>query len=229
MIAFLHTLESNVDKFDKLAKKYASDQTVKHFVNENILSNALRTGQTDCAGFRSEIERIKLLNPELIICTCSSYGEACDRRADVERIDEPIVEYIVANYKKIGLAYAASSTLAVSSDLIRTTATIMDKEIEIYNIDCTDAWIHFQNKETETFGKKVAQKIKEEAGNVEVIFLAQASMEVAMKDLKEVNVKVLSSPEYGVKSYLTPLSHAAKHNKTLTNKSITSPQNILAI
>lgn len=203
MIAFLHTLQSNVDKFDTIAQKYAANRSIKHFVNETLLTNALNTGKSDCEGFRAEIEAIRKLNPELIICTCSSYGEACDRRIDVERIDEPIVKYIVANFKKIGLAYAATSTRSVSADLIRTTATVMDKEVDIIDIDCSEAWPYFQQKDFDQYAKQIAKTVKAQASQVEVIFLAQASMEDAKLHLDDLNIEVLSSPEYGVKSYLS--------------------------
>jgi len=203
MIAFLHTLSANVEKFDLLAQKYAADVDVKHFVNETILINALKNGKTDFDGFNAEIEKIKLSKPDLIICTCSSYGEACDRRADVERIDAPIVEYIVANYSKIGLAYAASSTRDISADLIITNATAMDKNIEIVDIDCTSAWPYYEQKNIEQYYREIAKIISSNNDEPEVIFLAQASMEGAKQYLPKNNkIEVVTSPEYGVMSLL---------------------------
>ena len=66
---------------------------------------------------KKEIELIKKENPSLLICTCSTYGEECDNDSSIYRIDKPIVEYIVQNFKKIGLVYTANSTKKVSENL----------------------------------------------------------------------------------------------------------------
>ena len=200
MIAFLHTLNANVDKFEALAKKHAPEQETQHFVNEAILIKALKTGVTDYEGFNAEVEKIKALQPELIICTCSSYGEASDRRGDVERIDRPIVEYMLTNYSKIGLAFAATSTRSASANLITNTAKTMHKEVTIIDINCSAAWPHFEKKNMKRYDEVIADTIKEQAENVEVIFLAQASMEGTKEHLKALTKEVLSSPEFGVRS-----------------------------
>lgn len=202
MIAFLHTISANVDKFELLAQKYAPGVQVKHFVNEAILTNALKNGKPDCEGFNAEVDKIKALNPTKIICTCSTYGDACDRTVDIERIDEPIVSYIVSKFKKIGLAYTASSTRTTSEDLIKTCATVQGKDVEIFAINCTDAWPLYEQKNQVQYNKKIAGSIKEQASNVDVVFLAQASMEGASEFLQNIGVEVLTSPEFGVKSYL---------------------------
>lgn len=202
MIAFLHTLNSSIDKFDALVKKYASDQEVKHFVNEAILTNALETGETDYVGFDAAVEKIKEEQPELIICTCSSYGEASDKRGDVLRIDRPMAEYTVGNYSRIGLAYAAASTRVASANLLMNAAKSIGKTIEIVDVDCTQAWAHFQEKDMVQYATSIAHTIQDNATRVEAVFLAQASMEGAKAYLEELKIEVLASPEYGVKQLL---------------------------
>lgn len=203
MIAFLHTLRPNVAKFEALAKVYAPKQEIMHFVNEEILTNALASGVTDYAGFNAEVEKIKVHQPTLIICTCSSYGDACDRRTDIKRIDRPIVEQIVGNYNRIGLAYAALSTRDISANLITSTAKHMKKDVKIIDIDCSSAWPYYKNGRIDKYNAEIANTILKVANKVDVVFLAQASMEGSIDLLKEVDLEVLSSPAYGVEYYLT--------------------------
>lgn len=202
MVAFLHTLEANVAKFEALVKNYAPELHVQHFVNEVLLQSALADGEIDYEGFCAEVEKIKEYSPERIICTCSTYGEAADRRGDVERIDRPVVEYIVKKYKKVGLAYAATSTLGASRRLLLNSAQDLKREIEIIPIDCTAAWPSYQSGEMSTYALSIASAVKAKASSVEAVFLAQASMEGALEFLTGLGVEVLTSPDFGVAFYL---------------------------
>lgn len=198
MIAFLHTLSSNVEKFEALAKKYNADCEVKHFVNEKILVDALATGVVDYEAFNAEVEEIKREHPDKIICTCSTFGEASDRRGDVWRIDRPMAALVVSRYTKIGLAYAATSTRGASADLLLAVAREQGREVELVDIDCSRAWPSFEAKDMDGYASKIADEIRQHKDGVEVVFLAQASMEGAKAYLEDFPVEVLASPEYGV-------------------------------
>lgn len=202
MIAFLHTSDVHIEKFEKLVRKYDKEITIKHYVNKELLDSALLNGTTDTISFCKEIEAIREDNPSLLICTCSTYGEESDNCEDVNRIDRPIVEYLVSNYSKIGLAYSANSTKVVSENLIYRVAADQDKKIEILNCDCSEYWIHFEQGNFVEYYKSIAREITLIESSVEVIFLAQASMEGAKKYLAEIEERVLSSPEFGVKELL---------------------------
>ncbi|MFC2109728.1 hypothetical protein ACFLRU_01270 [Bacteroidota bacterium] len=198
MIALLHTLEANKDKFEKIIRKVDSKVAIKHFVNENLLKTALATGQSDSTSFKVEIEKIKKENPSLIICTCSTYGEDCDKEIDVYRIDRPIAEYIVQKYTRIGLAYAATSTKKISERLLLDISSNLEKDITILNCDCTEFWPNYEAKNYEAYEKGIAEKIKSIEPKVDVVFLAQASMENTKKHLSHLKKEVLASPEFGI-------------------------------
>ncbi|UXX79218.1 hypothetical protein N7E81_17840 [Reichenbachiella carrageenanivorans] len=202
MIAFLHTIASNADKFEKLVRQYDDKVVVKHFVNEQLLTTALRTGEVDFQLFKSEIVNIKKEQPSLVICSCSTYGEASDQEGGVARIDRPIAEYLVNSYKKIGMAYAASSTHKASQKLLLDSATVINKAVEIIPIDCTDCWQFFEAGQQDEYEKGIAQKIEHLSTEVDVVFLAQASMEGAKRHLKLFEREILTSPDYGVKELL---------------------------
>ncbi len=139
----------------------------------------------------------------MIVCTCSTYGEECDKSDFVERIDKPVVEYLVENYNKIGLAFTANSTKRVSKELILRIAIEKNKEIEILHCDCSEAWKYYESNDFPNYSKSIAETIKEIENDVDVIFLAQASMENAKNYLLDFSKEIYSSPEFGIKKYLS--------------------------
>ncbi|MCF7567092.1 hypothetical protein L3X37_01765 [Sabulilitoribacter arenilitoris] len=191
MIAFLHTSNIHIDKFEKLVRKFNSDIEIKHFVNADILSYALKKGKTDSKSFQEEVFKIKKEQPDLIICTCSTYGEECDKTKDIERIDEPIAKFLVSNFTKIGLAYTANSTKKVSKNLILKMAKNNNKSIQIVNCDCSSSWKYYENNDLKNYAKSIAKKIESIESDVEVIFLAQASMEGSKDYLKKFRKKYI--------------------------------------
>ena len=202
MIAFLHTSDIHIPKFDALVKKYNPTIEIRHFVNAAILKSALENGKTDNETFLAEVEKIKKDKPQLIICTCSTYGGECDHTEGIERIDFPIAEYLVKNYRRIALAYTALSTKNTSEDLLLKTARQLDKKIEILHCDCTDGWPYYEKNDAENYGFHIAEKIRDIETEVDAVFLAQASMEVAKPYLNDISKNVYSSPEFGINTFL---------------------------
>jgi len=202
MIAFLHTSKVHIDRFENLVRKHNSTIEIQHHVNKSLLDSALTIGKADTISFKKEIACIKKTNPSIIICTCSTYGEECDRIDDVQRIDEPIVKHLIKkNYKK-RLVYTATSTKTISENLILKISSQLNKPIEIINCDCSEYWVHFEEGNIDLYESNIANKIKDIEVQVDVLFLAQASMEGAKKHLPHLNNKVFSSSEHGIITYL---------------------------
>lgn len=202
MIAFLHTSEIHITKFENLVRIFNKDVEIKHFVNTDILSYALENGKTDDKTFEIEVALIKEFNPELIICTCSTYGASCDKNNYIERIDKPIAEYLIANYTNIGLAFTATSTQVVSRDLLLSIAKEYNKSVKIIDCDCSEAWKYYETNDFATYEKTIAENLKKFEDRVEVLYLAQASMEGAMKYLLDFTKEIHSSPAFGIEKYL---------------------------
>ena len=202
MIAFLHTVQQLKSKFENLVKEHSDDITVKHFVKEDLLTNALKNGKSDDILFNECIDEILKEKPKMIICTCSSYGESSDQLTNVLRIDRPIAQYIVANFSKIGMAFTATSTKVISENLLLSEASKINKTIDILPIDCSNAWKYYESKDFDKYERSIAETINENYKKVDVIFIAQASMQGAIKLLEHIDKPMLTSPEYGVKSFV---------------------------
>lgn len=203
MITFLHTTSTLVERFEKLVRKYHPNIPIKHYVNEDLLKNALLEGKTDTLQFNKEVDNIiEKEGNSLLVCTCSTFGQECDNRSDIYRIDEPIVSFLVSKYQKIGLAYTANSTKEVSKDLILKTGAKLNKAVEVIECDCSPFWKYFENKDISNYEKKIAEKVQLLEAQVDVMFLAQASMEGAITHLTNFKKEVFTSPEFGIKTFL---------------------------
>jgi len=200
-ITFLHTSNSHINRFEKIVKEIDKNIETEHFVNEEILETALKTGNIDVNGFRNEIARIKTGKYGRIICTCSTYGELCDNK-DVFRIDKPIAENIVSKYSKIGIAFTVNSTKEKSKSLLKKVAEKQGEQIKIIEINCEDCWQWFQEGDLKKYSIEIANRIKQKGNDFEVVFLAQASMERAKEYLVNENYKTVSSPKFGIEKYI---------------------------
>ena len=205
MLAFLHTSPTHIQRFTTLVRKYNPSIEIVHFVNEELLETVMKTGRIDLKGFEGLIKSIQEKHPKLIICTCSTYGEACNNYTNVKRIDLPIAHYIVEHFSRIILAYTAVSTQYVSKRLIEDVAKTKRKKIEIILCDCSTAWDYFLLNEMENYYKEIFRKVNEINKKGSVIFLTQASMEGAKKYFENMDVEVFSSGEFGVMKYLEEL------------------------
>ena len=201
-ITFLHTSKSHIKRFNQIINEIDNTIETKHFVNEELLETALKTNQIDVQGFKNEILKIRTNEMESIICTCSTYGELCEEDEKVYRIDKPMVELIVSNYSKIGLAFTVSSTKEISKNLILNIAKKQGKEIQIKEIDCQNCWKYFEMGNTDKYTFEIANQIKKMGNDCEVIFLAQASMEKVKPYLLKEKYKTVSSPKYGIEKHL---------------------------
>lgn len=206
MIAFLHTNKAHISNFENLVRAHNTSVEIKHYVNKDILDEALKTGVTNTEQFEKEIKAIRQDNPSLIVCTCSTYGAESDKFSDVYRIDQPIVDFLVTNYTKIGLVYTANSTKTISDALIRRIANAKSKTISIVECDCAHLWKHFEANDLDLYNKGIAEAVMKMADAVDVFFLAQASMAGAINFLEALKKPIYTSPEYGVKTLLEQLS-----------------------
>lgn len=95
-----------------------------------------------------------------------------------------------------------SSTKKTSKALIERLAKERKKSIQMIEIDCSICWQWFEKEDMERYEVEIANQIKLQTEHIEVVFLAQASMEGAKKYLTNEKYEVVSSPEFGVKRYL---------------------------
>lgn len=204
-VTFIHTGEVHKANFEALVRKFDPNIGIHHVVNEQMLAEALVTGVPSQEAFEGEIRRAQLSNPDLIICTCSTFGELADQSGVVKRIDRPVVEYMVSGYSQIGLAFSAKSTWVSSSRLIESQAARLNKTVELVPIDCSRYWPDFLEGDSNAYYRGIADQVIKNLGAFEVVFLAQASMSGAQPFLAKKGIEVLTSPPMGVEELLKSL------------------------
>lgn len=103
------------------------------------------------------------------------------------------------------MAFTANSTKEVSKNILLKIAKDKNKEITIVNCDCSTSWKYYENNDFANYEKSIAQNILKIEKEVEVVFLAQASMEGVKESLSDFTKEIYSSPKFGVQEYLKDL------------------------
>ena len=69
-LAFLHTSQSHIEKFDHILNSLGSNIKQKHYIKSELIDYAIKNNKTDSINFKNIIDKIKLDKPDFIICTC---------------------------------------------------------------------------------------------------------------------------------------------------------------
>src|SRR5690606_11067479 len=118
---------------------------------------------------------------DFILVTCSSIGAAVEAAAaltevPVLRVDQPMADLAVQRGKRIGVLATLPTTLDPTSDLVRRRAMLADKKIVLNSRLCEGAFDALMSGDAAQHDAMVAAALRELAGEVDVILLAQASM-----------------------------------------------------
>ena len=202
-MVFLHTSPVHISRFNAILNALHYKHEVRHYVNEALLNTVLETGCLDKVGFKKQLDTIRKETHEVVLCTCSTYGTLTEGFDDVERIDYPLANYVVSHYQFVGVAYTVKSTLMVTMELLHAVADKNGKKVSCSMIDCTSAWPHFESGDLEAYDNEISNIISKESLNVDVVYLAQASMDGVERTLSDqLGKEVLSTPLFCVNAYL---------------------------
>ncbi len=207
-IACIHT--SNVSYYDlkDLFKQTAPEVELFNIVDDSLLEEVKTVGHITPAIISRMCTYFKIaesLGADLIFNQCSSVGEASDIAAKcvsipVVKVDEAMAEKAVEMGKKIAVIATVASTVAPSSNLVRTKAKLAGKEVVVDEVLVDGALdILMKEKDVEKHNRLVLDAIERASENHDVIVLAQGSMTALLPYLKETKVPVLTSPAMGVK------------------------------
>jgi aspartate/glutamate racemase len=205
-VGFLHTASSHVPAFEALLAQVAPGVDGVHVVDEALLADAATQGLD--AGLLARLEgRLRELAqhaPGVIVCTCSTFSGHAERLSQqlgvrVLRIDRPLAERAVAHGGRIALVAAVSSTLAPTRALFEECATARGSAAVLVDAPCLEAWALFQRGEHAAYYAAIARHVRDIAGVVDVVVLAQASMAPAADLLPDLAIPVLTSPVLAVR------------------------------
>lgn len=209
-LAFLHTAAVHVDTFDRLVRAAAPGLSMAHHVADELLADAQRLGVDDAAlagRVHAAMQQAAADGAALVVCTCSTIGAPAEQtptagRFTAARIDRAMADRAVALGRRILVVAALDSTLAPTTDLLRSSALAARAEVVLQALRVPQAWPHFLRGDSAAYVRSVVQAVSErlEHADVDVVVLAQASMAPAADGLAHLGVPVLTSPPLGVQA-----------------------------
>jgi Asp/Glu/hydantoin racemase len=209
-VAVLHTsfvFVSVEPAINDLMAELLPDAEVIHFVDSDVLASVVKEGGISRA---SEVrmthlaEAAEAAGADIIFSACSSLGPALDVAAEhvtipVLKIDEPMAAEAVSRASRIGVLATVPTTLGPTSDLLRAKAEEVGRDVHVQQQLCEGAFDVLMSGDRPRHDDMVSEQAAVLAGDVELIVLAQASMNrLADRLAEETGIPVLSSPRRGV-------------------------------
>lgn len=207
-IACIHTSNVSYYELKDLFTKTAPEVELFNIVDDSLLEEVKTVGHITPAIVSRMCSYFKIaesLGADLIFNQCSSVGEASDIAAKcvnipVVKVDEAMAEKAVEIGTRIAVIATVASTVAPSSNLVRTKAKLAGKEVVVDEVLVDGALdILMKEKDVEKHNRLVLNAIDQASNDHDVIVLAQGSMTALLPYLKETKVPVLTSPAMGVK------------------------------
>jgi hypothetical protein len=206
-LVLLHTAPSNVTTFAHLLAEIDPTIPAKHVLDESLLQEARISGITPELEQRIQQRLIDETgeNTAVVLCTCSTIGGSAERShaangRGVIRVDRPMAEAAVAMGSRVIVAAALQSTLAPTSDLLQEVAAEQGRAITIRPLLIEGAWQRFEAGDQAGYWQVVADRLRRDALDADVIVLAQASMAGAAALLLDHPLPILSSPRMGLEA-----------------------------
>jgi len=209
-IAILHTsfvFVSVEPVITDLITELIPDAEILHFVDSDVLATVVREQgiSTKSEERMTHLARAaEAAGADLIFSACSSLGPALDVAAravevPVIKIDEAMAIRAGSEGRRIGVLATVPTTLGPTSDLIRSKADGLGREVEIEQRLCAGAFDVLMAGDRAEHDAMVTAQAVDLAKNVDMIVLAQASMFRLAESLgRSTGLPVLSSPRIGV-------------------------------
>jgi Asp/Glu/hydantoin racemase len=181
---------------------------VFHLTDESLIRNTIsaqRLTKTTVRRMANMIESAHDAGAAAVMVTCSSIGPgvAVARMLfefPVLRVDEPMAQAAVNTGKRIGVAATLRTTLDPTIELIRDTAALGNRDIEITPSLAEGAFEAVLAGNTEKHDSLLTEALRELRRKVDVVVLAQASMARVIPQLESEGAPILSSPELAVQN-----------------------------
>ena len=206
-IAIIHTSFVSIDYLKALFQEVLPDVTVTNIVDDSLLAEVMENGKVTPGiinRMTSYAKQAESLGVEAILSQCSSVGAAADIvagevKVPLLKIDWPMAEKAVTLGEKIAVIATVASTLQPSCSLVQQAADQIGKKVTIVPALVDGALaVLIKEKNRKKHNELVRATIESLEDEVDVFFLAQASMVVLLPELTHIKKPVLSSPKLAV-------------------------------
>jgi Asp/Glu/hydantoin racemase len=206
-LALWHSTESNRAVFQALLDDLAPEIPLVHRVRADLLEAAQPGGLTPAIRRAVALDILQLADEGagVVLCTCSTLGPGAESAADlteapVLRVDRPMVERALDHGRRIVIAAALQSTLGPTRELALRAARARGIEPDLREVLIADAWPFYATGDRDAYADRIADALRQHAGEADAIILAQASMAPAVDRLGDLGIPVLASPRLGAEA-----------------------------
>lgn len=213
----IHTVFPIVDNFKAIFEKKLGNQpaTIYNIVDDSILPRILNNGSISpeiASTVYQHISSAEKMGSDIILVTCSSISEVVDMvshliSVPVIKIDDAMTDEAVKIADTLGVVATIKTTLNPTINQIRKKMAILEKEVKIVPVLCSNAYKALINENNpEKHDLLLYKAIEEIIESVDAIVLAQASMARLLPKLKKLtNKPILTSTESGIERVINIL------------------------
>lgn len=205
-LAMIHTVPGIIPVFNELVGRHLPAWRPFNMLDESLLGNTIRQGSLSHQTMRrlaAHIWSAVDAGASAVLVTCSSLGPAVDAAmplcpVPLFRIDDGMAIEAIHRGNRIGVLATLATTMEPTTRLIERHAQTMGHKVSLANHLCEGAFEKLRNGDRAGHDAIIRESLGSLVGNVDVIVLAQASMANALKEMSDLSVPVLTSPELGV-------------------------------
>ena len=212
-LGLIHTSATLVPVFAALCKERLPGVATFNIVDDSLVRAIGAKGALTADIARrvaAYIQSAESGGADHILVTCSSIGPAVEAATPfcavpVLRVDQPMADRAVQTGRRIGVIATLPTTLHPTSDLVRRRAALAGREIALTARLCEGAFEALMAGDAATHDATVAAALRELAGEVDVILLAQASMARVVDSLPEADrrIPIFASPPLAIEHLAT--------------------------
>lgn len=189
-----------------------ADVRIDHLVDEDLLALAQRVGPDDPSlvmRVQKAVSNAAATGASIVVCTCTTIGAAAERTTTddsfiVTRIDRAMADRAVVLGPNQLVVVALNSSLGPTCELIQESSLSFGI-VQVRTLLVDKAWGYFQRGDLKGYFDCVAESVRANLGDANVVVLGQASMAPVVPLLAGLGVEVLSSPSLGVQSAIAAL------------------------
>lgn len=197
-IGVIHTTPATLQSTEALIKRLIDGAEVMNILDDTILKDMAAQNRVDLVRERwiNYAEILEKMGAHAVLSACSTVGPFAEEadtmlKIPVVRIDDAMAQKAAETGGNITVLATFKPTLGPTTDLIKRK----NPNAQIKTVLIDEAYKELALGNVEKHNQLIADTVKAELENADVIVLAQASMAGALEEKSE---KILTSPEMGI-------------------------------
>jgi len=205
LVGLVHSTRLAIDPLQKVVGSQCPDTEFVHVMDEGILRKLAATGKITpeiLNWLTAMVFSTEEIGASLAVVSCSSLSPCVnDVRTKVNipvlKIDEPMVEYSVKNFTRIGLLMTNPTTEKPSKLLFEEVRRNLDRKVALIPRLCPDAFNKLNQGDVHGHDIEVVEIVKDLLIETDVVMLAQISIARVRERMEDtIKNRVFSSLDF---------------------------------